>query len=656
MVRPIWPILRDVLHDIRRRRTCLSERERGTLLAIAEAALPAGRILPAAGPDCVAKVEDFLAIAGGPVAAAYRALLHAIDASALARRLRPLSRLSPAARLEVLEAWRRGDYLRRTSLRAVLTPLKIAHYHDPAFYRQLGCVFGVTTPARDETPRWMAERVVAAADLPGDEELECDVVVVGTGAGGAVVARELAERGHAVVLLEEGDYVRRSELTGHSVEMQRKLYRDMGATIAVGNVGIPIPIGKSVGGTTTINSGTCYRVPDRVLAKWRRELGLSEFTPDHLAPYYERVEAVLGVAPADPRYLGGAARAVARGCEALGYRHGPLRRNAPDCDGQGLCCLGCPTDAKRSTNVSYVPLALRAGARLFTGARVTRILVEGGRAAGVEAEARRGPRTIRLRVRARVTVLACGALLTPVLLEQNGLANSSGQLGRNLSIHPAVGLYAWFDEKIEGYKGIPQGYAIEEFHDEGILFEGATAPLDTGAALMPLIGPRFVELVEAFDHAAMFGFMIEDTSRGRVRATRSGRPFMTYVLCDHDVAKLKRGTEILARVFFAAGARVVFPLVHGFDELRGEADLARFRRARLRARDFDITAYHPLGTARMGLDRRSSVVGPDHETHDVRDLYITDGSAVPSSLAVNPQLTIMALATRAADRIDRRLG
>lgn len=644
-------------HGIRSRRTCLSPREREILVAVAEAAIPPGRLLPGAGTEVVEKVENFLAISGGAVLAGYRALLHAIDATAWATRLRPFHKLDAARRVRVLESWRTADYVRRTALRALLMPLKVAHFDDGEIYRRLGCVYVAEGAKQVDTPRWVAERTMRAAELEADEELECDVVVVGTGAGGAVVARELAERGHAVVLVEEGEYFDRRDFTTRAIDMQRKLYRDMGATISFGNVGIPIPIGKTVGGSTTINSGTCYRVPDRVLEKWRREFGLSEFTPDHLAPYYERVEAVLEVRRADWRHLGGAARVIARGCERLGYRrHQPLLRNAPECDGKGVCCFGCPTDAKRSTNVSYVPLALRAGAQLVTGARVSRILTDGTRAIGVEARAVSGKRA-RLRVRARATVVACGTLLTPLLLERSGgLGNSSGELGKNLSIHPAAASFAGYDEAISGFNAVPQGYAIEEFHDEGLLFEGGTPPLELGAASISLVGSRFTELMESIDHVAVFGFMIEDTSRGRVRGTKGGRPIITYFLNDHDIARLKRGHEILARVFLAAGARWVNPMIHGFDEIRGEADLSRLRRAKLRAWDFDLTAYHPLGTARMGLDRRSSVVGPDHAVHDVENLYITDGSAVPSSLAVNPQVTIMALATRAAEHIDRRLG
>jgi hypothetical protein len=641
-----------MLHEIRRRPTCLSDRERATLRAVAEAAMPAGKLLPGAGDLCVEKVEAFVASMGGSVQTGFRALLAAIDASAYGRYLRPLARLDQDRRERLLESWRSSDVLRRTLFRMLMTPLKIAHYEDGAFYQAIGCVFE-SPPAQSEKPRWMTERVARAADLEADEEIECDVVVVGTGAGGAVVARELAERGHAVVLLEEGEYFTRGDFGGRWVEMQRKLYRDMGATVTVGNTAIPIPVGMTVGGTTTINSGTCLRMPERVLAKWRGQMGLSEFTMDHMAPYYERVEGVLGVAPAQARYLGGVARVIARGCDALGYKHKPLLRNAPECDGQGTCCLGCPTDAKRSTNVSYVPLALKAGAQLFTGLRVDRILVENGRAAGLIGRAVSGGRK-QLTVRARKTVVACGTFFTPGLLERSGVGAQSGQLGRNLSIHPCSGALGWFDEKIAGAH-IPQGYSIDQFHDEGILFEGGTAPLSMMVSMFPYVGRKFVELAESADHVAMFGFMMEDTSRGRVVSRGRKNPLILYYLNDGDVARIKRGIEILARVYLAAGAKKVLPLTHGFDEITSEADLTRFRAANLKARDFDLTAYHPLGTARMGLDPRSSVVGPDHRVHDVPDLYITDGSAVPSSLAVNPQLTIMAMATRAAERIDRVL-
>jgi choline dehydrogenase-like flavoprotein len=435
--------------------------------------------------------------------------------------------------------------------------------------------------------------------------------------------------------------------------MQQKLYRRGGSTFSVGNVGIPIPLGQSVGGTTTVNSGTCYRTPDRVLRRWHDELGLGELGPDAMAPYFERVEAVLGVERAKAELMGGNGRVIARGCDALGFtKHGPLKRNAPACDGQGVCCFGCPTDAKRSTNVSYIPLALKAGAEVFANARVTRVIVDGGRARGVVALADDGS---RLTVRSRAVVIACGSIMTPLLLARQGLGGTSGQLGKNLSIHPACGALAEFDEQILPWKGIPQGYGIEELHDEGILYEGASVPLEMTVSFSHLIGPDLVRLAESFDHVASFGFLVEDTSRGSVGEVL-GQPLIRYWLQERDVAHIKRGLDVLARVFFAAGARAVHLPVAGFDVLRSEADLADLRRAKLHAWDLDLSAYHPLGTARMGRDAASSVIGADHEMHDCRGLYVVDGAAVPTSLGVNPQITIMALATRAAEKIAAALA
>jgi choline dehydrogenase-like flavoprotein len=631
----------------------LSKHQHDTLVAVAETALPAGRYLPSAGPETVAKVERFVSTLPSQLSLGLKGLLRALDGTSWLGERRSFLRVPPGRRLAVLDSWRTGDPLRRLMLRALMTPLKIAHFDDPKLYKQLGCVYDVERARGEAKPAYMRDRVHPGDALGGDLAVECDVVVVGTGAGGAVVGRELAEAGLAVVFVEEGHYFDRTQFTGRSFQMQQRLYRRGGSTFSVGNVGIPIPLGRSVGGTTTVNSGTCYRTPDRVLREWQQELGLTELGPDALAPYFDRVEAVLGVDYAHADHLGGNGRVIARGCDKLGFtRHGPLKRNAPECDGQGVCCFGCPTDAKRSTNVSYIPLALRAGAEVFSATKMTRIIVEGGRARGIVARTEDGH---VLTVRARAVVIACGSILTPLVLGAQQLGTGSGQLGKNLSIHPATGLLAEFAEQILPWKGIPQGYAIEELHEEGILYEGASVPLEMTMSMSQLVGPELVRLAESFDHVASFGFMVEDTSRGSVTEVM-GQPVIRYWLQDKDIAHIKRGVDVLAQIFFAAGARRVHTPIAGFDVLESEADLHALRRATVRAWDLDLSAYHPLGTARMGRDPSSSVVGPDHELHDCADLYVVDGAAVPSALGVNPQVTIMALATRAAEKIAARLA
>ncbi|HEY0249921.1 MAG TPA: GMC family oxidoreductase N-terminal domain-containing protein, partial [Kofleriaceae bacterium] len=355
-----------------------------TLVAIAETALPAGRFIPAAGEATVQKVEHFISRLPPPVQTGISALVRAIDATAWVKHRGSFAKLSYEKRLAVLESFRQGDIVRRLMLRALVSPMKLAHFDDPGLYKQLGCVYEAQKVRGETKPAYMRDRVHASLD--GDLSVECDVVVIGTGAGGAVVGRELAEAGLAVVFVEEGQYFDRSEFTGRPFEMQQKLYRRGGSTFSIGNVGIPIPVGQTVGGSTTVNSGTCYRTPERVLNEWQRDLGLTELGPEQLGPYYDRVESVLQVEQAKPELIGGNGHVIAKGCDALGFtRHHPLRRNAPACDGQGVCVFGCPTDAKRSTNVSYIPLALKAGAELFAGAKMTRVIVESGHAVGVVA-------------------------------------------------------------------------------------------------------------------------------------------------------------------------------------------------------------------------------------------------------------------------------
>jgi choline dehydrogenase-like flavoprotein len=630
--------------------SCLTRHERALLSKVAETALPAGTRLRRAGVWTATKLDAFFAGMPSVVRAGFRATLWALETSAWATRRRSFTQLGEEERGQLLDEWHNGTTPLRLALRMLLVPLKIAHFNDRSVYEELGCVFreDPSTAARSES-----RGVIDGNHVDADETIDCDVVVVGTGAGGAVVAKELAEKGFAVVLVEEGEKIERTQFTGHSVTLQKKLYRDMGATFALGNAPLLLPVGRAVGGTTTINAGTCFRTPPSVLERWRSEAGLAALTDERMAQYYARVEGVLGVARSRKEHLGGIARVIARGADALGYHHSPLDRNAPDCEGKGSCFFGCPTDAKRSTNVSYVPLALRAGARLYTSTRVERLLVSGGRAVGVEARTGAGA---RLRVNARAVTVAAGALFTPLLLQRSGIGARSGQLGRNLSVHPAGGVGAMFDEPVRGWDAIPQGYSVDEFKHEGILFEGAFMPPDLGAAALPFFGRKLVDVVEQYDRFACFGYMISDQSRGRVRPGPGGRPLITYVVEKSDVLKVRRAVAILARIYFAAGARVVFPFVAGHDELRSLEEVDAFERAPLRARDFDLTGYHPLGTARAGADPRRSVVGPDLQAHDCRGLYVTDGSAVPTALGVNPQVTIMALATHGADAIASALG
>ncbi|WP_394823223.1 FAD-dependent oxidoreductase [Pendulispora albinea] len=643
-------------------------------MALAAAAIPDGEILPGGGEVTLSRLKRWLEGTSDVHWLGIKALLWTAELAAVAATARPLSKLPTETARRFLECWQHSQLRpRRALLRAILTPLKAAHYDDPDMFARVGSGYGkveavkrdkrdglAARPARrlslvsvDEPVRWM-QKVRDGRNLREDLTLECEVVVIGTGAGGAACAYELASRGRAVLLLEEGDYHRRSSFTARAAEMSRKLYRDQGLTLAVGNVGTPVWAGRAVGGSTVINSGTCYRAPPRIFQRWEEELGLTEIARDQLGPYYERVERMLEVTPAKRELTGGIGRVIARGAGALGYTHHPIHRNAPDCDGQGVCVFGCPTGAKRSTDVSYVPQSLLRGAELITAAEATGVHVEGGRARGVRARLASGR---ELDVRAEAIVLAGGALMTPVFLERARLLSNSPALGKNLSIHPATRVIALFDESIDMANAIPQGYMVDEFMDEGIMFEGGSTPLDVTAIGIPWVGSSFSGLMDRYRNVAQFGLMIEDSSRGAVRAApgHTARPLITYNMNAHDCAKMGRAIGILCEIFLAAGARRVLPMLPGLEEVHTASDLKYFETHTFRASDFDVTAYHPLGTCRIGTDPHTSVLGPDHESHELERLYIADGSSVPSALGVNPQMTIMAMAHRVAEIIDARI-
>jgi choline dehydrogenase-like flavoprotein len=462
--------------------------------------------------------------------------------------------------------------------------------------------------------------------------LTADACVVGAGAGGAVAAAELAEGGMRVVLLEQGPHHDPDTFTARPPQMLARLYRDGGQTLTLGNPPIALPLGRGLGGTTLVNSGTCFRTPPAVLNRWQHEFGL-DLDEKSMVPYFERVEQALSVSEVTPELAGGNAAVARRGAERLHWSHGFLRRNAKGCVGSGVCAFGCPTSAKQHTGITYIPRARDAGATIIAGANVSHIDA-GGR--GPHAVSARSNDHGTLTVNAPVLIVAAGTIHTPVLLARSRLAGDSGRLGRNLSLHPATAAIALMDHVVDMAKGVPQSFYVDEFADEGIMLEGVAGPPSYVAISLPVTGPRHAELMSQYRYLAQFGLMVSDTSRGRVHAV-GGRPVIRYDLNDADLCRFRRGIAYLEQLFTAAGAReVLLPLPPGRQPQNA------------RRRDLRLMAFHPLGTARADARPSHGVVNGDLELHGTRGVYVADGSVVPSALGVNPQLTIMALATRLA--------
>ncbi len=488
---------------------------------------------------------------------------------------------------------------------------------------------------------------------PSGSEEECDFVVIGSGAGGAAAATVLAEAGLEVVVLEAGPYLDRTSYPEEPIAAITSLYRDAGLTVAMGRPAVPTPVGRAVGGTTVINSGTCFRTPEPVLERWATEHGIEWARA--LEPDFAEIEEMLDVRPVDPERMGRNGQLLREGAAALGVEHAPLRRNAGACVQCSSCPNGCRLDAKRAMHVSYLPRAVAAGARLRAGVEARRIAFERGRAVGVQCHAgvadqgAGGRRPFSVRAR-RGVVLAGGAFGTPELLLRSGFRSPSDELGHNLRIHPACWVGARFAEEVRGWEGIMQSYAVSEWEAQGVLLEATFTPLAFGGQWLPGTGAEHQQRLLAFDHLASTGVHLSDRSSGRVGLAGDGSLRITYQLTRDDSRRLVFGIARAAELYYAAGAREVYPQVSGI------ATLPRSRIAELEAappprRALRLEAFHPMGTARMDADPRRGVSDTDGAVHGAAGLYIADGSLLPSSLGVNPMITIIAIASRVAGQI-----
>ncbi len=497
------------------------------------------------------------------------------------------------------------------------------------------------------------KNVLGRDDLGRDVTIDCDAVVVGSGAGGAVVAAELAEAGLDVVVLEEGGYHPTEEFTGVASDMVPKLYRDHGASMAVGSPVIVYGEGRCVGGSTVVNGGMTWRTPERVLERWGREHEIDGIDAKDMERIFGRVEKLVSAARQDPESIGKDNELLRKGAEAMGWKVIPNIRNQLHCAGTNNCAFGCPTGAKRSTLVSYIPRALAFGARVLADCRADTLVTHGKRVVGVAARVVRANGTpgTRVLVRAATVVVAAGSIHTPGLLLRSGIRSPSGQIGRNLTLHPNAKVVATFDEDVEGWKGVHQAYQVREFQEQGYLMAAVNVPPSVLAMGMPFIGRALDEILGQYNRIVSGGILVEDTTAGRVRLLPGGTPIAFYQLSDWDAERVVRGVALIAELLFAAGARRVWLPFDGAAPLDGPDDVRRLFARAIPKRAMEIMTTHVMGTCRMGGDRARHVCDGWGKVYDAEGLWVADASLFPTPIGVNPMETIMALATRNAERI-----
>lgn len=473
-------------------------------------------------------------------------------------------------------------------------------------------------------------------EIKAGSQIMTDVLIIGSGAGGGVAAKILAESGRDVTVVEEGQYCTSDGYGDDVQERVRKLWRSGPETIALGSTEIAIPAGRAVGGTSVIGCGTIMRAPDHVLERWV-DWGLDHLGPDELLLEFEQIEEILAVKPVPDEILGRNGEIVRDGARALGFSGGPLPRSISNCRGSGLCVIGCPVDAKQSIQLSYLPRAQINGATVIEKVRIESIMMESGRAIGARGTLLDNKSTTQGEVefKANDVILAAGYLHSPALLANAGLGNPDHVLC-HLQIHPCTGVVGIFEEDVATTPNTVQSWYVDHFSEShGLLLEatGLVSGMSPGIDI---------------SNMAFIAVFAVDTGEGDLTRSSTGGLRPRYEIHPDDIEALSFGVYQAARILLAAGACEIRTAHPGFRRVVSFSEAEEMARARWKPAYFRPVAFHPVGTARMGADPELSVVDTGGRVWGIPNLRVADASILPCCPEVNPQETIMAVAATVA--------
>jgi choline dehydrogenase-like flavoprotein len=504
--------------------------------------------------------------------------------------------------------------------------------------------------------------VVDGATLTKDEEGDFDFIVVGSGAAGAVTAHTLTRLGFSVAMVEEGPWVKTREFKTDVYGAFARMMRDAGTQVLEGHSFLPLLQGRCVGGSTVVNSAIAWRTPEDVLDDWSARFGLGDtLRANQLEAQFDALERDLNVRSVDELVLGGNNQGFLTRATERGFDGTVMRRYDKGCQGSGRCLTGCPHAAKQGMNVSYVPWALALGARIYTSARVDRVVVENGRAVGIvatskdEQEAHHDRRAPRIRLHARHGVfVAASTIQTPNVLHRSGVRSRA--LGKHFQAHPGLGIAGRFPDPVDMHFGATQGAESIHFRStHRFKLETLAMQPELAAARIPGVGSELMARLADYRHVAVWAAQIRAEAEGTVKPGWGGSDRVRLSMTENDMRATRTAATVLVEMLFESGATEVWPGIYGVPSVLTSPDQVKLvADASLDSRAYAFIATHLFGAARMGPDPKTSVVGLDFATHEARGLYVVDSSIFPTNLGVNPQHSIMAIARLAATRVAER--